>query len=167
MPHCLSEIVMGLPDFGFMHLKVFIYLKKKKVEETSWMEASGSAVHLGESKPLACWRWMESSGQGFGVPRFSNHTFQRGGSAWWMIFIGERKLKEACHCSHSLVFVRTMVAPAFILVTLKTLALIVEWYVKAELSSDSGILAIFCTWWSGVSPDDWKNSDCWLNVAIS
>lgn len=106
------------------------------------MEASGSAVHLGESEPVACWRWMESSGQGFGVPWFSNHTFQRGGSAWWMIFIGERKLKEACHCSHSLVFVRTLVAPAFILVLLTIWALPVKCFVKAELSSDSWILVI-------------------------
>lgn len=68
---CLTASVKLWCDsliLGSMHLEVFIIIIFKKVEETSWMEAFGSVVHLGESKPLACWRWMESSGQGFGVP---------------------------------------------------------------------------------------------------
>lgn len=70
---CLTASVKlwcGCLILGSMHLKVFIIIIFKKVEETSWMEASGSAVHLGETRPLACWRWMESPGQGFKVPRF-------------------------------------------------------------------------------------------------
>lgn len=85
---CLTASVKlwcGSLILGSMHLEVFIIIIFKKVEETSWMEASGSAVHLGETKPLACWRWMESSGQGFGVPTIFQSYIPEG---WFCLMNG-------------------------------------------------------------------------------
>lgn len=147
---CLTASVKlwcGCLILGSMHLTVFTIIILKKVEEAGWMEASGSAVHLWASRPLACWRWMECPGQGFKVPPISNHTFQRDGSAWWMIFIEEKELKEACHCSHSMVFVCATVAPTFIWQQMLQPTLSMEWFIK------TGFLSAALVYWQYSATD--------------
>lgn len=100
MPHCLSEIVMWLPDFGGMHLKVFIII----IFKTGRGDRLNGGIWFSSSDHWRVkdgWRMLDRD---LKSPT-SNHAFQWDGSAWWMIFIEERKLKEACHCSHSLVFI--------------------------------------------------------------
>lgn len=51
----------------FWYLLLFFL---EKVEETGWMEASGSVAHLQVFRPLACWRWIECPGLGSKVTQF-------------------------------------------------------------------------------------------------
>lgn len=79
------------------------------------MEASGSAVQTTDVLKMD-----GESRTGIWSPPISNHAFQWDGSARWVIFIGGRKLKEACHCSHSLVFIGGRKALNFYLVPFTT-----------------------------------------------
>lgn len=72
MPHCLGEIVMWIPDFGSHAFAVVCRYYFQKVEESSWMEVSGSAVHLWASRPVACWRWSGRDGD-LKSPDFQSH----------------------------------------------------------------------------------------------
>lgn len=76
------------------------------------MEASGSAVQTTDMLKMDGESWT-----GIWSPPISNHAFQWDGSAWWLIFIEGRKLKEACHWSHSLVFIGGTKALKFHLVS--------------------------------------------------
>ena len=101
-PGCLTASVKlwcGCLILGECIWRYLLLLFWKQVEETRWMEASGSVVETTDVLKMDGESWA-----GIWSPPISNHAFQWDGSAWWMIFIEERKLKEACHCSHSLVF---------------------------------------------------------------
>lgn len=109
---CLTASVKlwcGCLILGSMHLKVFIIMIFKKgrgdqLNGGTWFSSSDHwCVEDG-------WRVLDRDLES----PISNHTFQRNGSAWLMIFIEERKLKEACHCCHLMVFVYNMMAPTSI-----------------------------------------------------
>lgn len=100
MPHCLSEIVMWLPDFGGMHLKVFIIIIFK----------------TGRGDQLNGGIWLSGSDHGRVKDGcrildrdLKSPYFQSCIPVGWFCLKNDlywgKKLKEACHCSHSLVFI--------------------------------------------------------------
>lgn len=109
---CLTDSVKlwcGCLILVSMHLAVFTIIIFKKVEEIIWMEQFISA-----SPDQWCVEdgWSVRNGD-LRPPDFQSHI-QRDGSAWWVVVIGKKELKEACHCSHLLLFVCILTAPTFI-----------------------------------------------------